>query len=204
MPSFVIPETIQWRWIWTLNDIEHAVSVVHLLNNAAANVNAAMANSLLAQLNVAINDASSGATLRSQIADNFKIAATSVRDINTANRPEIFDTSETTIIGGSASDPLPVQTALVTTFRTALAGKSFRGRWYGLGYSEGTNSATGEANAPVVASQQQFWSRLRGELDTLNLPLVVASRTLLESNHVVSHDTNVRWDTQRRRARPGI
>lgn len=69
-------------------------------------------------------------------------------------------------VGVNASDPLPPQTAGRIKLRSALAGRSFRGRMYIPFPSEGQNAATGRPSTQYVT-----------DLNTL-IASVVATRTV--------------------------
>lgn len=200
-----VENTVQWRWIWQLDGQDHAVSVVHLNPLAPGlDVDSDAADGLLLNLNDAFSVTTGGHVMEAQISNNFQIGRCTLRDISVENQAEHSSTLANPVVGTNTSDPLPLQTALVTTFRTALAGRSYRGRWYGLGYAEGTNTSLGVAQPALITAQQGMWAHLRAVIQVSGWRLCVASHTLGTSLPVISHDTNTRWDTQRRRAIPGI
>lgn len=79
----------------------------------------------------------------------------------------------------SSGDPLPPQCALVTTWRTALAGRSYRGRSYSAGLCEnhqnaGTFDSSETTNAINIA--QAILDRYGPSGDSADYQLVVLSR----------------------------
>jgi hypothetical protein len=101
--------------------------------------------------------------------------------------------------GVSGGDPLPVSTSLVVTLRTALRGRSFRGRVYTGPYDESANTA-GAPLAAVVAAIAAQWDRfITVNLAGSGVSLVVASYHLVLATDCLHATVDGRWDTQRRR-----
>jgi hypothetical protein len=120
--------------------------------------------------------------------------------------------TETTVgypkTGSNTSPQLPNQVTAVTTFRTAFGGRSFRGRAYWIGLTEGGVIAN-VLDETVRAQINAYWERMRileagsGEVQ---FELVVVSyysggvlRTTPVATAVTAVSTNNRVDTQRRR-----
>lgn len=101
--------------------------------------------------------------------------------------------------GLSGGDPLPVSTCLVVTARTALRGRSYRGRVYTGPYDESYNTA-GAPLASVVAAIAIQWDYLATtRLVASGVSWVVASYLHSTSENVLHATVDSRWDTQRRR-----
>jgi hypothetical protein len=113
-------------------------------------------------------------------------------------------TSATTVIthalaGLDANDPLPASVALVVTIRTAVRGRSHRGRVYTGPYAEDANTA-GVPTAATVTAVATQWDRFRSTaLAGSGVSIGVASYLLTSFDDAVSLTADGRWDTQRRR-----
>jgi len=106
------------------------------------------------------------------------------------------------IPGISAGDELPANVALVITLRTALRGRSHRGRVYQAPFVEGENTSLGNPLSATVANIQTQWNGLLTNLAGTGVSLVVASYKLVTATDVASITVDTRWDTQRRRLKP--
>jgi hypothetical protein len=150
-----------------------------------------------------LGDFWSPSTLRPMIGTTVALSEVGIRDLNEANQAEYNAT--TSLAGGSATGPLPPGVAMCCTLRTAKAGKSYRGRYYQGGFTEGYNDATGQANAAVATALEEWVTDLQEAFNGRQMTLAVASRTLGTSEPVTAVQVRDRvWDTQRRRAVAGI
>lgn len=132
----------------------------------------------------------------------------SVRDIGvTPNR--IVAATPLTQVGTTAGEALPANVALVTTWRTAFAGRSFRGRTY-LGPSQETMNNGGIPNAATVATIQTAATNLIAAINGvagLRLGVFSLRRTqppaslspFNATEPVISAVARSKWNTQRRR-----
>lgn len=200
MPPLVIPGTVRVNLVWTRSGAEYAVNVLHYLVPSGQVVTGATATDLAAD----IGNAFGASTLDNWIENAVALSRVSVRDIRTANLPE-FNASLTA--GGlSVSDPLPLGVALCATFRTALAGRRFRGRFYMPGWAENANTSSGVADVGAVADLETFLTNISSPTVEGNLwTLGVMSQAEVETNPVIAIECrDAVWDTQRRRAVPGI
>jgi hypothetical protein len=104
---------------------ERAINVFGLNIAAGTQVNQAVADALAVQTQSWF----SAAGLAPLVHTSDQIQSVGIRDLRSANLPEYV--ANVTGAGGSdATEPLPNNIAIVVTLRTALAGKSFRGRSY--------------------------------------------------------------------------
>lgn len=200
MPSLVIPDTVRVSLVWALTGVEFAVNVIHYIVPPGQVVSNATATDLANDIQ---NPFVSGA-LDTFISEEVDLSRITVRDIRTANLPEFGAT--TVAPGTSASQVLPLQIALVATLRTALAGRSYRGRFYMPGFAENANLADGTCDGAASSALETWLTAISSPTVQGNLwSLAVMSPTLGESNPVTAIDVrdNV-WDTQRRRSYPGI
>lgn len=206
MPQLVVANAAQMRLIWALGGQLYALNVLGVVNAGSVAITQALTNTI----GNAIKSNLSSSGLVAQVHTTVTLANIGLRDIRTANTAEFIDTAGA-VAGTSAGDLLPPQTALVVTLRTAQAGRSFRGRTYLPGFGEGVNTATGTMTSTAAAVS--FLTAIKASLITSGLDLGVISRpnpdrvppssgfiTVVTS--IVARDAV--WDTQRRRAVPGI
>lgn len=200
MPPLVIPNTVRVNLVWGLNGAEYAVNVLHYVVPSGQVVTGATATDLA--LDIA-GPFVSGA-LDTWISDDVSLERVTVRDLRTANQPEY--SAPTSAAGTSTSDVLPLQTSLVVTLRTALAGRSYRGRMYMPGWAENANDANGTASVTAIVDLETWMTAIANPTVEGNLwALGVMSVTLGETNVVTAIDVrDTTWDTQRRRSYPGI
>jgi len=128
------------------------------------------------------------------------VIGTSVVEI-TAVPQVIWGPTPRTVAGGGGTAAQPAQLANVVSWRTAYAGRSFRGRTYlgPLGSSALTNNviSTGVNTAVTNATN----ALVAASVAASGWDLVVWSEKLQSSNPVISGVTNSKVETQRRRNR---
>lgn len=110
------------------------------------------------------------------------------------------------INGGQNTDGgLPVDCSVVISWRTALAGRSYRGRTYLPPWNENTNSDVGFVMPrPSTAAITDVIDGIEWaleELVTVGAPLVVYSRKLGSAQTVTGGYIDDAWDTQRGRSK---
>lgn len=207
MPPFIAGSTFEVRIVWTNNGEDFAVNVLHYLVPPAAVGDAAAATDYAADVQAAWT--ASGAA--AYVDTNVGIDRVGVRDIRVAN--QAMQEAVVGAGGTSASDILPKGTALCVTTRTALAGRSFRGRIYQAGLAENANDANGNPVAACAAAVAAFWDDLRsvqvsGNTWTMGVTSRVQNGVTLNpavTNAVTSLLVrDLQWDSQRRRNVPGI
>lgn len=106
---------------------------------------------------------------------------------------------DVTIPGTGATEPLPPDTAVVISWRTAVRGPQARGRTYWAGMSEALNDSNGRLLAASQAQMITGANDFLAAMDTSNVPLVVASYKYAVYNEVVSATIDNVFDRQRRR-----
>lgn len=200
MPALVVPSTVEARIIWNFNTIARAINVFHFIVPGGYVVDQAAVNALSTRIVEA--DAFGATSLKSVRAPQWNLNVVGLRDIRTANRPEFLTTPN--VPGTSSGESLPPTVCLCVTTRTALAGKSFRGRVYLPGWTEADNSINAVASTAAQGAAVQFINRLRTQCNSvLGIQMAVTSRTLGQSNAINNEQVrdNV-WDVQRRRKFP--
>lgn len=206
MPQLVVTNAAQMRLIWSLGGQLYALNVMGVVNAGSVAITQALTNTIGAAIKSALTSSGHTGALHTSVA----LANIGLRDIRTANTAEFIDTGGA-VAGTLAGDLLPPQTALCVTLRTAQAGRSFRGRVYLPGFGEGQNATGGTISS--TGSCVAFVTAIKAALVASSLDLGVLSRpaptapvpragfiTVVTS--IVARDSV--WDTQRRRAIPGI
>lgn len=209
MPATVVPNAAQLRLIWALSGQPYAVNVIGVNKLATPTITQAIANTVGAAVKAALAPSGLGPLVGTAVT----LANVGLRDIATANQPEFLDAGAP-VAGTAAGDLLPPQISFVVTLRTALAGKSYRGRVYLTGFAEAANGATGQASAGTGTACVAFINSIANALGTSSMNLAVVSRPAplavpprpvgMVNNVVNSISRDLIWDTQRRRAVAGI
>lgn len=200
MPPLVIPNAVLVRLIWTNGGTPYAVNVLGARNPGAVSITQALTNTVGSAIKGAV--ASSG--LADELSNVVALANVGMRNIAIANQPEFLDAAVPA--GGVAAVALlPPQVSLCVTLRTALAGRSFRGRVFLPGFTEDSNDTGGSASADARTAGVAFITAVQDALDGSGLNLAVLSRTVPTATDVSAILVrDAVWDTQRRRATPGI
>jgi hypothetical protein len=150
-----------------------AVNVLHATKPGALVVNQALTNTV-------------GAAIKSAWTSNIgalqhptsSLVRVGLRDLTQANQPEFLD-SGAAIVGTGTGDALPGQTACCITLKTALSGKSFRGRVYIGGFTETSNDPSGLIATSTVNAILGFVVAISQSLSTSTLAMAIASRPSL-------------------------
>lgn len=214
MAQLVLPGCVLIRLIWAHGGSDYAVNVLGAENPGPVAINQALANTL----DTAIKARFVSTSMEDNVPTDFALARVTLRDINTANQAE-FPGAGGPQPGVNVGHALPPQVSLCVTLRTALAGPSFRGRVYIPAWSEDCNDVNGFCLAPAAEQARAFVAGISTDLAAAGLTLAVLSRprdaNLLAVPPVAAYAgqstpvtsiamRNLVWDTQRRRAVPGI
>lgn len=194
--------------VWALSGVEYAVNVLHYDVGGLGTITQAHATDFADEAEAAFIAAGSWQDIAGT---TISLARATLRDLRTANRPEF---SETIGVAGSASgDPLPLASSVVVTLRTALAGRSYRGRVYLPGATEANNTSTGTISTAAQLAADDFITRLdavtlQGTECVLAIRSAIADKEARDPaivTPVTSHTVrDAVWDVQRRRGYPGI
>lgn len=206
MASLIVPGAAQMRVIWSLSGQLYALNVMGVVNAGGIAITQALANTIGTAVKAALTSSTHGVSVHSTVA----LANIGIRDIRTANQPEFIDTGGATA-GTGTGDILPLQVALCITLRTAFSGARFRGRVYLPGWNETANGVTGVVTS--TANAVAFVTAIKSALVSSSLDLGVIHRPteaplaptagfITPVTSIVARDAV--WDTQRRRAVPGI
>jgi len=196
----VVPQGGLLRLIFTTSGVPSAVNVYGFINTG----NVAITQTLTNTVGAAIKSAFTSSGQVNMTHTTISLSQVGLRDVRTANQAEFLDAGAA-VPGLAAGDLLPLNVSFCITLRTALAGRSFRGRTFLWGYTETNNGATGAATAGVGTTGVAWVNAINTALQTSGLGLAVLSRTRSQVNAVTSVQARDQvWDTQRRRAIPGI
>jgi len=206
MPTpLVMANTVQVRLHWTYNGVAgfNVLSgiVAGGYTNSQAHANA---------LGTAVLGRFTTSGLAALMATTTSLIAVGIRDLRTANQAE-FVSVAAAVPGTGSGNPLPNEVAAVVTLRTALAGRSFRGRAYFSGAIVGENSAAGAIVSGFNTALVTFMTNVQTDMATEGITLAVLSRprpisvaepagyagAITPVTAIVTRDTQ--WDTQRRR-----
>jgi len=174
MASFVVtPGGVQCDIRWTVSGVA-CINVFGGRTTGTGSYNQASADGLRDIITAAYN----GSGLSALQPPNVAILAVGLRDVSAANRAR-FESALTPPVGGtSLSQALPHSVAAVATFRTAMAGKSFRGRSYMPGLDEAQNSNDTQIEAAVKTAVEAFWTSIRNNVPTLGFQQSILSPAL--------------------------
>lgn len=196
----VVPQGALLRLIWTQGGVPAAVNVFGVLNTG----NVAITQTLTNTIGAAVKAGFTSSTQATFVHTTIALASIGLRDVRTANQPEFLEAAAA-VPGTGTGDLLPLNVSLCITLRTALAGRSFRGRTYLWGYTEAANASNGTATPGVPGVGVTFVQAIQSALSNNGMALGVLSRTRSVVNAVTlvqSRDAN--WETQRRRSIAGI
>lgn len=161
----------------------------------------------------ALRGASTTTAFMAVMAPTVILESVSLRNFGTPNQP-VFTSTGAALSGGGTGDALPLSTASCVTLRTALAGKSFRGRVYLTGFTEASNDANGRITSTAAAAGVAFINGINNATIPSFLALAVLSRprngkTIPAKTHADYAGTvnqvlsvigrNLKWESQRRR-----
>lgn len=204
----VLANAVQVKLRWSCNSIECLNVLGGRVGGGFAN-SQAHANSLSTAIGAAV--ASSG--LQALLATTTSFQGVGIRDVRVAHQVE-FASNAGFAAGLGANDPVPNQLAAVVTLRTALAGKSYRGRVYFSGADEDQNTPSGQIDAGFNTALVDFMTEVQAAMAAEGITLAVLSApryanlpppadvqtwagALTDVTGIETRDTQ--WDTQRRR-----
>lgn len=195
MPTPVFADTYEVRLHWAYADGVDGYNVLHA-KKGGVTLTQAECDSIAA----VVTGALSASNLLSSLSTYTQLVDVRVTDVSTLTGPQF--TTGTAVSGTATGVPMPNEVAIASTLKTALRGRSYRGRAYLSGFAMSQNAG----NAPITTCLSKidtFWDDMIGDFITATHDLVIASRLHLTTQAVVSTVTNQGWDTQRRRKPSG-
>lgn len=144
-------------------------------------------------------------TLKSQVSSSVNLALVVATDHSSATGPRLEYTEGLPIAGSNAGVLLPNNATVAASWRTALRGRSYRGRTFHVGMTqsqvEGSNLAAG-----AQAALQLVYSNLMSAVNDSDHQLVVVSRFNQGTSRIIGAATPINnvtidpvVDSQRRR-----
>lgn len=202
------PNMFRLNIIWQRSTVDAAVNVMHYDLNDGVPLGLSeqdLADVFADAVGTAFAILNAGTTASSLMHNTWSIDRITLRDMRIPNQPEYTSTVAQTGLNTGAN--LPSANAVVGTLRTALAGRSYRGRVYVPGWSGQACTVSGAVSSPAREAVEDFILAIGSNVasDVPGAQLVVYSRTLDETNAVTSVQVrDDQWDVQRRRNVPGI
>lgn len=173
MAGFVVaPNTIKVLLHWTLHG-RPQLNVMHGEYTTAGPLSPTIAESIFS----AVKSSAGWTAYEAVIAPTVVLTGVGVLDERSASNPEISSTSAAAP-GTGAGTALPDQVALVVTLRTALTGRSHRGRVYTFGYISGHLNADGTASATATAAAVSFVQAVQSAMAAQGATLAIKSPAL--------------------------
>lgn len=168
-PPLVVPNAVQIRLMYGIAG-NGAFNVIHARKLAAQVVTQALTNLIGAAIKSAWSARIAGLSNA-----GVGLIRVGLRDLSAPNQPEFLDTGAV-VTGTGVGETLPAGVSSCVTLRTALTGKSQRGRIYIGGFTElqNTNNATMDPAAGTAATA--FVQDISAALTAQQLTLGVLSR----------------------------
>jgi hypothetical protein len=174
MAGFVVsPNTIKVAWHVSTHG-RPQLYVQHALYTAAGPLNPNIAETIWAAFKTATNVAS-----YQQFHTAFSFLGVGVTDLRSPNNPEIESTSAAAP-GTGVGLPMPDQVACCVTLRTALTGRSFRGRQFIFGWIDTQSDANGLINDTAAATAQAIVANMQTGIAAAGAQLAIRSAALPE------------------------
>ncbi len=167
--AVVIPNCIQVRMLWTLPNTKTAYNVLHGTVAGGFTATSAVAEAIF----TALKAAAGWTSWRARVNSGVNLAGVDLRDMRTANQPVVASTSAAAA-GTGAGTALPPGDALCVTLRTALAGRSYRGRVFLPGLDATALAAGGVAAAGTVTDATSFVTALQTALTGQSIAMAIA------------------------------
>lgn len=173
MPGFVpSPNTVKVNLHWTIHG-RPQLNVLHGLFDTVGPVPPGAAQAIFD----AIGPALTSTLYASHLAASTRLTAVGVTDLRNSSVPEVLSTG-TPVPGTNGTLAMPDQVSFVMTLRTAMTGRSHRGRIYTLGWAIDNVEADGTA-APNAAADAVAWhTAVSAAMSAQGMPLAIRSPAL--------------------------
>jgi hypothetical protein len=112
--------------------------------------------------------------IAAQMAPTTSLVRVGIRDLRQDNLPEFRD-SGAAVAGTGTGDALPAGVGVVVTLRTAMSGKSYRGRTYVSGLTEAANGPQGTILTAASTAAVNFVGSIASVMNTNGLTHAVLS-----------------------------
>ena len=214
-----VPNGVEMKIIWGTATTNDAINVLHFRNGSGAAIDTAFAETVWGN----VKSAFTGSLLNAQVVPSFQLKSMTLRNMTNNTNPEVPGTTGGVLGSASNATPIPANVSICVSGATALRGKSYHPRCYLWGFSVAAIASTGGIAAAAATACPLFLNQIRTSLAGMPNPLVavVLSRWTTppgsppgtpptERNPPTMTDIStwllkdLRFDTQRRRAVPGI
>lgn len=168
-----IPNCIQVRLIYTTPSKANIMNVIHGFSSAQGPLNPNVADTMFTAM---VGSGDWPLWLQSLPVDTTFVGF-DIRDMRMPNSP-LLQHSFTAIPGTAATGPLPPQTCIVLTLRTANAGAQFRGRIFCGALATVNSDATGHISTVGMAAPTHYVSAIGSGFAAIGWQLGLAQRFL--------------------------
>lgn len=212
-----VPQGVEVKLVWGRAGVPTALNILHFSHTIGQTHSQTRADSIDTIYKTAL--AASG--LGGKIASGVSLMRVESRHMDQNSDPWYIGAGAP-VLGTSTDHILPMANAFVVTLRTGLRGRSYNGRVYLWGWTELANDANGQIDAASAEQARQFLLTSAANMSsTLQLTAGVLTRWTTPPGSppntpptervppiitpISSYQTaDLRWDTQRRRAIPGV
>jgi hypothetical protein len=206
----IIPQCAQIVLNWAYDGGRTGHNVLYGRYAGAFSGTVAQANAIM----TALTTGAGWTGLAGHLATTTSVTGVSIRDVNSANQA-LINSTNASVPGTVAGIALPLESALVITLRTALAGKANRGRMYISGFDNAAVSAGNIAAAAVITTLQAWANTITAALSGSGYTWVIGqkaraqytgstgtlhpARAATSTQIIASPVRDNHWDSQRRR-----
>lgn len=173
MAQLIVPNGAQVKLKWSIA----GTPMLTVLGASGTNT-VAVTQTLANTIGAGIKSAFTSSGYAGCVGVSAAITKVSVRDVKGANQPEYEDTGAAVLGTNADADFLPKNVALVLTYKTILAGKSYRGRSYLPGLMEADNEGAGTIDAACETAAIAFITSVEAVLSGSGLTHAVLSPAL--------------------------
>lgn len=164
----IIPNAVQIRLLWSQPNFREAVNVMHGIVAGGFVSSVAVAQAVFAS----IIGSGAWSDWKAKLNNAVTLEAVDIRDLRVAD--QALERSTGIAVAGTASGgALPPGDALVVTLRTALSGRSNRGRIYLPGLDRGALDADGAASTDTQAKAGAFVTQVKASLSASSITLAI-------------------------------
>jgi len=195
MPLPVIADTIRTSVEGVTNQGHHWANVLHFRKTGAITFAAAIAILDPLLLNQYTVNNGAGLNMRTFLPTTASLQLFRYTPLDGASASTVINH---VLAGLDAAEPMAPSLAVVVTLRTALRGRSHRGRAYIGPFTESQN-ASGSVNPALATGFALQWNNFITTLAGSGVSLVVASYLHGTAENVTTISCDTKWDTQRRR-----
>lgn len=168
-PPQIISNAVQVRIMYTLPS-GLAINVLGGVVAGGFIVNQTVANTLGSAIKTAFTT-----NLGALVTNVTGVAKVGLRDLRQLNQAEFLDAGAA-VVGSAVGDLLPSQISLCITLRTALSGKSFRGRVYSIPLVEANSTPGGNVDTAGQTAILAFYTGVQTALSASQISWAVLSR----------------------------